>query len=145
MRITFITSIVFSFFSLSTISMDKLKSTEDTIRNEKKCSVKNLTLKSEKIEKNRKFMFWKLPHKKIITTDKIINSNRKVILKKTSIQFCSTDACDNIKFRRIKIVDNEIWIFHYNRNPEKAIIRRYNFCKNYLGKNIWNEKSFNDY
>jgi len=125
--------------------MNKLKSTDDTIRNEKKFSVKNLTLKSERIEKKRKFMFWKLPNKKIITTDKIINSNRKVILKKTSIQICSTDACDNIKFRRIKIVDNEIWIFHYNRNPEKAIIKRYNFCKNYLGKNIWNEKSFNDY
>ena len=145
MRTIFIISIFFSFFSLSEISMNKLKSTDDTIRNEKKFSVKNLTLKSERIEKKRKFMFWKLPNKKIITTDKIINSNRKVILKKTSIQICSTDACDNIKFRRIKIVDNEIWIFHYNRNPEKAIIKRYNFCKNYLGKNIWNEKSFNDY
>lgn len=144
MRTIFIISIFFSFFSLSAISMNKLKSTDDTIRNEKKCSVKNLTLKSERIEKNRKFMFWKLPHKKIITNDKIINSNRKVILKKTSIQICSTDACDDIKFRRIKIVDKEIWVFHYNRNPEKAIIKRYNFCKNYLGKNIWNEKSFND-
>ena len=146
MKTTFITLIVFSFFSLSVSSMNKLKSTEDTIQNEKKCSVKNLTLKTERIEKKRKFIFWRLPHKKIIDVDRLINTNGKVILKKTSIQICSSDACDNRKFRRIKIVNNEIWIFQYNRrDPEKAVIKRYDFCKKYLGEKIWDEEEFNEY
>lgn len=126
--------------------MNKLKSTEDTIQKERKCSVKNLTLKTERIEKSRKFIFWKLPHKKIIIVDRIINSNGKIILKKSSVDICSSDACDEIKFRRIKIIDNEIWIFQHNRKPEKAIIKRYDFCEKYLGEKIWDEqKSFNDY
>lgn len=145
MRTTFITSIVFSFFSLSVISMNKLKSKEDTIQNKRKCSAQNVILKTERIESNRKFIFWKLPHKKIITVDRIIDVNGKVILKKSSIQICSNDACDDRKFRKIKIIDNEIWIFQYNRNPEKAIIKRYDFCRKYLGEKIWDEKSFDEY
>lgn len=145
MRTTFITSIVFSFFSLSVISMNKLKSTQDSIQNAKKCSVENLTLKTERIEKKRKFIFWKLPHKKIINVDRIINANGKVILKKTSIQICSSDACGDRKFCRIKIVNNEIWIFQFNRDPEKGIIKRYDFCEKYLGEKIWDEENFNDY
>jgi hypothetical protein len=145
MKTTFLTLIVFSFFSLSVSSMNKLKSTEDTIQNEKKCSVKNLTLKTERIEKNRKFIFWKLPHKKITTVDRLVNTKGKVILKKTSIEICSSDACGDRKFRRIKIVNNEIWIFQYGRDPVKGIIKRYDFCKKYLGEKIWDEENFNDY
>lgn len=145
MRKTFIISIVFSSFSLSVNSMNKLNSTEDTIHNEKKCSVKNLTLKTERSEKNRKFIFWKLPHKKITTVDRIVNNNGKVILKKTSIQICSNDACDDRKLRRVKIVNNEIWIFQYDRDPEKGIIKRYDFCENYLGEKVWDEEDINEY
>jgi len=39
----------------------------------------------------------------------------KVILKKSSILVCSMDACDDLKFDRIKIRHNEIWVFQYKR------------------------------
>lgn len=145
MRAIFITSIVFSFFSLSVISMNKMKSIDDTIQNGKRCSVKKLTLETERIEKKRKFIFWELPHKKITIVDRVVNTKGKVILKKTSIQICSRDACDDIKFCRIKIVDNEMWIFQYDRDPEKGIIKRYDFCKKYLGEKIWDDEDFNKY
>lgn len=111
---------------------------------ENKCSVTTVTLKTERIEKKRKFLFWRLPHKKIIHIDKVFDNNGKRILKKTSIQICSSDACDNIKYRRVKIVNNEIWVFHYNRNPEKAIIKCYDYCGKFLNLKPWVDESFND-
>lgn len=145
MRTSFIALIGFSFFSLSLFSMNKLKSAEDTIQKERKCSVENLTLKTERTEKDRNFLFWRLPHKKVTIVDRIINADGKVILKKTSVLICSSCACDTRRFRRIKIVANEIWIFQYNKDPEKAVIKRYDFCKKYLSKKIWDEGDFNDY
>ena len=143
--IKFITLILFSFFSLSIFSMNISKLSRDTIQNEKKCSNENIELITERVEKKRKFIFWKLPHKKITIVDRIVNTNGKVILKKTSIQICSNDACDDRKLRRVKIVNNEIWIFQYDRDPEKGIIKRYDFCENYLGEKVWDEEDINEY
>ena len=145
MRTTFFKTIIFSLFSISLMSMNKLKSTENVDKSDLNCTVEIVMLKTERNEKNRKFLFWKLPHKKITIVDKVIDTNGKEIFKKSSTQICSNDACDDRKFRRIKIIENEIWIFEHNRNPEKAIIKRYDFCRKYLDENIWNEKSFDDY
>lgn len=146
MQIKFITSILFSFFSLSIFSMNISKLSSDTIQNEKKYSSENIELKTKRVEKKRKFVFWKLPHKKIIINDRVITSDRKLIVKTRSIYICSPDACDTRKFRRIKIIKNEIWIFRYNSDPEKAIIKRYDSCGNFLSKENWDEnKSFEDY
>lgn len=145
MRTIFLTSIVFSLFSHSMVSMCKFKSVQDTIFIKKECSVKNLMIKTERRERNRKFIFWKLPHKKITIVDKVINTDGKVIFKKSTILVCSADACGDTKFRRIKIIKNEIWIFQYNRNPDNAVIKHYDFCGKYLNKTDWNEKSFDEY
>ena len=146
MQIKFITSILFSFFSLSIFSMNISKLSRDTIQNEKVCSSEKIELKTERVEKKRKFVFWKLPHNKIIITDRVITSDQKLIVKTRSFHICSLDACDTRKFRRIKIIKNEIWIFRYNRHPEKAIIKRYDSCGKFLSKENWDEKkSFEDY
>ncbi|MFD2938632.1 hypothetical protein [Flavobacterium notoginsengisoli] len=143
----FITSILFCIFSLSVFGNNISKSTKDTIQNEKKCLSENIKLKTDRIEKDRKFIFWRLPHRKITITDRVINTDGKIIVKKRTIHICSMDACDDIKFRRIKIIGNEIYIFKYNRDHYKtAIIKRYNSCGKYLGKKKWDEdKSFEDY
>ena len=146
MQIKFITSILFSFISLSIFSMNISKLSRDTIQNEKICSSQKIELKTERVEKKRKFVFWKLPHNKIIITDRVITSDQKLIVKTRSIHICSLDACDTRKFRRIKIIKNKIWIFRYNTDPEKAIIKRYDSCGKFLSKENWNEKkSFEDY
>lgn len=144
MRTTFIAFLVFSLFSLSLSSMNKSKSIKDTIQNGRKCSVEKLIVKTERFEKDRKFLFWKLPHKKITLIDRIINTDGKVILKKSSILICSSDACDYRRFCRIKIVGNEIWIFQYNKDPEKGVIKRYDFCKKYISTKIWDKESLID-
>ncbi|WP_433835544.1 hypothetical protein [Flavobacterium anhuiense] len=139
--------IIISFFLLQTVNANKL-SNRDKVVNLKthNCSLKNATVKSEVKEKDRKFIFWKLPHKKIIIVDRIIDTNGKTILKKKSVHICSLDACDTRKFRRLKIIENEIWIFQYNTNPEKAIIKRYDSCRKYLNQKKWDkDKSFEDY
>jgi len=56
MRIKFIISLVIGFFSVSVIGMNKLKSMHDTIQ-ERECTFKKLILKTERIEKERKFIF----------------------------------------------------------------------------------------
>jgi len=146
MIIKFITLILFSFFSLSIFSMNMSKLSRDTIQNEKKCSNENIELKTERVEKKRKFVFWKLRHKKIIITDRVITTDQKLIVRTRSIHICSLDACDTRKFRRIKIIKNKIWIFQYNRDPEKAIIKHYDSCGNFLSKENWDQKkSFEDY
>lgn len=146
MQIKFITSILFSFFSLSIFSMNISKLSRDTIQNEKICSSEKIELKTERVEKKRKIVFWKLPHNKIIITDQVITSDQKLIVKTRSIHICSLDACDTRKFRRIKIIKNEIWIFRYNTDPEKAIIKRYDSCGKFLSTENWDEKkSFEDY
>ena len=139
-------SILFSIFSISVFSMNMPKLINEKNQNTEKCSSENIELKTERIEKKRKFIFWRLPHKKIIITDRIINSNGKTIVKKISIHICSSDACDAIKFQRIKIIGKEIWIFTYNKAYEKAIIKRYNSCGKYLAQESWDkDKSFEDY
>ena len=56
------------------------------------------------------------------------------------------DACDTKKFCRIKIIENEIWIFQYNRNLKKAVIKLYDSCGKYLSQKKWDDdKSFEDY
>lgn len=144
MRIFFLLSFLISFFSLSAFNRHQLKSTINL--EEKNCTNKNLVLKTETIEKDRKFLFWKLRHKKIIVVDQIIDTNGHKILQKTSIYICSMDACDTIKFRRLKIIENEIWLFYHNKNLKKNIIKRFDFCGNYLGQKRWDENiSFTDY
>lgn len=146
MQVKFITSILFSFFSLSIFSMNISKSSRDTIQNEDKYSCQKIDLKTERVEKKRKFVFWKLPHKKIIITDRVITTDRKLIVKTRSIHICSLDACDTRKFRRIKIIKNEIWIFRYNTDSEKAIIKHYDSYGKFLSKENWDEKkTFEDY
>ncbi|MBD0726176.1 hypothetical protein B6A10_13430 [Flavobacterium sp. L1I52] len=145
MRTIVLIAIFLNFYSFSAFGTNNINTALDTIRNKKECFIKELTLKTERIEKPRKFIFWKLAHKKVNTIDRIIDTKGKVILKKSSIQICSSDACGDRKFRRIKIVGNEIWIFKYNRNPEKGIIKHYNFCKRYLVQKIWDDENFNDY
>jgi hypothetical protein len=142
MKITI--QIIMLFILSSAYGMHKLPPIDSINNIESKCSITTVTLKTERIEKKRKFLFWRLPHKKIIHIDQIFDSNGKRILKKTSIQICSSDACDNIKYRRVKIVNNEIWVFHYNRNPEKAIIKRYDYCGKFLNLKPWVNESFND-
>lgn len=139
-------SILLSLFSLSIFSMNNSELSRDTTQNDKKCSSENIQLKTERVEKKRKFLFWKLLHKKIIITDQVVTTDRKLIVKTRSIHICSLDACDTRKFRRIKIIKNEIWMFQYNRDPEKAIIKRYDSCGNFLSKENWDKKmSFEDY
>lgn len=144
MRTTFIVLLIFSLFSLSLFSMNESMLIKDTIQNGRKCSVEKLIVKTERFEKNRKFLFWKLPHKKITLIDRIINTDGKVILKKSSILICSLDACDYRRFCRIKIVGNEIWLFKYNKDPEKGIIERYDFCKKYISTKKWEKESLID-
>jgi hypothetical protein len=111
----------------------------------KDCKNKNVVVKTERIEKNQKFLFWKLPHKKVIIIDKVLDSEKNIILRRKSISICSIDACDDRKFCRVKIVDHEIWIFEVDKDYEKSIIKRYDFCGNYLGQKDWTEELFYDH
>lgn len=139
--------ILFSIISFQTANANKLPNEDESVTfKTHKCSLKNATLKSERTEKDRKFIFWKLRHKKIIIIDQVIDENGNKIFKKKSVYICSMDACDTKKFCRIKIIENEIWIFQYNRNPKKAVIKLYDSCGKYLSQNKWDDdKSFEDY
>ncbi len=139
--------ILFSIISFQTINANNLSNEDESVNfKTHKCSIKSVVLKSERTEQDRKFIFWKLRHKKIIIIDQVIDKNGNKVFKKKSVHICSMDACDTKKFRRIRIIENEIWIFQYNRNPEKAIIKRYDFCGEYLGQKKWDDdKSFEDY
>lgn len=141
------TLILFSFISLHTANANELSNEDESVNfKTNKCSIKSAVLKSDRIVKDRKFIFWKLRHKKIIIIDRVINEKGHEILKKRSVHICSMDACDTKKFRRIRIIENEIWIFQYNRNPEKGIIKRYDLCAKYLSQKEWDDdKSFEDY
>ena len=109
------------------------------------CGIESVTLKTERIEKKRKFLFWTLRHKKVIVTDRIVDSNGKEIFEKKSVFICSMDACDDRKFNRIKIVAKEIWIFSHGKNVDKVKpINRYNFCGDYLGKKDWEDGDYNN-
>ena len=102
------------------------------------CETEKVTLKTERTEKEHKFLFWSLSRKKVTVIDNVLDSNGNTIFKEKSVYICSMDACDDRRFRRIKIVDKEIWLFHSNNtNFEKAYIKRYDFCGNYLGKKDW--------
>lgn len=109
------------------------------------CKIENVTLKTERIEKERKFLFWTLKHKKVIVTDLIEDSNGNKIFENKSVFICSMDACDTRKYRRTKIVENEIWTFQHDKNYNKGFIKRYDFCGKFLGKQEWKEKSFEEY
>lgn len=117
--IKFITLILFSFFSLSIFSMNISKLSRDTIQNEKKCSNENIELITERVEKKRKFIFWKLRHKKIIITDRVITTDQKLIVRTRSIHICSLDACDTRKFRRIKIIKMKYGYFNITEIPKR--------------------------
>ncbi|WP_299680548.1 hypothetical protein [uncultured Dokdonia sp.] len=107
------------------------------------CEIKNVILKTELVEKNRKFLFWPLSHKKVISINRVIDSNGDILFERKSITICSMDACEDRTFQGIKIVDNEIWLFNYNKilNPS-GNIKRYNFCKEYLGTKSWEDGDF---
>lgn len=142
MQKIFTISILLSLFSLFANSKTKGIPANTLYVIDTICSANNVTLKSERTEKDRKFLFWKLPHKKIIVRDQVKDANVNIILKETTIYICSLDACESRRYRRIKITANEILLFYYNRNPDNAIIKRYDFCGNYLGKKIWDEEVF---
>ena len=109
------------------------------------CGIESVTLKTDRIEKKRKFLFWTLKHKKVIVTDRIINKNGNEVFEKKSVFISSMDASDTRKFNRIKIVGNEIWVFSHGKNVDKVKpINRYNFCGNYLGKRDWEDGDYYD-
>ena len=107
------------------------------------CGIENVTLKTERTEKEHKFLFWSLYRKKVKVTDRIADSNGNVIFEKKSVFICSMDACDDRKFNRIKIVGKEIWIFSHGKNVEKVKpIKRYGFCGNFLGTKPWEDGDY---
>ncbi len=109
------------------------------------CGIESVTLKTEQIEKKRKFLFWSLKHKKVIVTDRIIDLNGNEVFEKKSVFISSMDASDTRKFNRIKIVGNEIWIFSHGKNVDKVKpINRYNFCGDYLGEKDWEDGDYYD-
>ncbi len=110
----------------------------------KDCGIENVFLKTERIEKERKFLFWKLSHQRIEVTDRVMDSNGNIILKRKSAFMCSLDACDDRRFRRIKIVNQEIWVFRYNRKAENEYIERYNLCGKFIGKRKWEAGGFHE-
>ena len=109
----------------------------------KDCGIESVTLKTERIEKKRKFIFWTLRHKKVVVTDRVIDSNGNKIFEKKSVFICSMDACDDRKFNRVKIVGKEIWIFSHGKNVDKVKpIKRYDFCGNFLGTKKWEDGDY---
>ncbi len=116
---------------------------EKTIKKES-CGIENVTLKTEQIQKKRKFLFWDLGHKKVILIDKVLDSSGEIIFERKSAFIQSLDSSKDIRFRRIKLVDGEIWVFRYNKKPENEYIERYNYCGKYLGKRKWESGDFYD-
>ena len=108
------------------------------------CNIKNVTLKTERIEKKRKFLFWTLRHKKVIVTDRIIDLNGNKLFEKKSVFICSMDACDTRKFNHLSIVKNEIWLFNHGKNfQQDGIIKKYNFCGEFIGTKDWEIGDYN--
>ena len=131
-----ISFILFAFSHYSRIVNTDKQNEQFAVK--KYCDVESVTLKTERSEKKRKFLFWTLKHNKVIVIDRVLDSNGNELFKEKSVFICSMDACDDRKFRRIKIVENEIWIFSYGKNPEKTNpIKKYNFCGEYIGQKKW--------
>ena len=107
------------------------------------CGIENVNLETEQFEKNRKFLFWKLSHKKVVIIDRVTDDNGNVILERKSKLIQTMDSSEDIRFRRIKLVNGEIWVFKYNRKPENEFIERYNNCGKYLGKRTCYHMEYN--
>ncbi len=137
-------SLIFVFINLNSgIKTSEIRN--KTLTEKIDCGIENVTLKTERIEKKRKFLFWTLKHKKVIVTDRIIDQNGNEVFEKKSVFISSMDASDTRKFNRIKIVGNEIWIFSHGKNVDKVKpINRYNFCGDYLGKKDWEDGDYYD-
>lgn len=135
-------SLIFLFINLNSgIKTTESQNVNLTEKND--CGIENVTLKTERIEKKRKFLFWTLRHKKVIVTDLIIDQNGNEIFEKKSVFISSMDASDTRKFNRIKIVGNEIWIFSHGKNVDKLKpIKRYDFCGNFLGTKKWEDGDY---
>lgn len=70
--------------------------------------------------------------------DRVLGTSGNIMFETKSVFINSMDTSDDRKFRRIKIVNKEIWLFHSNKAKfENAYIKRYDFCGNYLGKKDW--------
>ena len=111
----------------------------------KECGIESVTLKTKRIEKKRKFLFWTLRHKKVIVTDRIIDQNGNQVFEKKSVFISSMDASDKRKFNRIKIVGNEIWIFNHGKNYDKdGRIKKYNYCGKFIGTKTWEDGDYYD-
>ena len=118
-------------------------SAQNNIRTDSNCGITEVSLITETFEKEHKFLFWSLHRKKNIVTDRVLDENGKVIFEKKSVFISSLDASDTKKFNRIKIVGNEIWIFHHGKNFDKVSpIKRYDFCGNFLGTEIWEDGDY---
>jgi len=137
-------SLIFVFINLNSgIKTSEIQN--KTLTEKIDCGIESVTLKTERIEKKRKFLFWNLKHKKVIVTDRIIDQNGNEVFEKKSVFIISMDASDTRKFNRIKIVGNEIWIFSHGKNVDKVKpINRYNFCGDYLGKKDWEDGDYYD-
>ena len=137
-------SLIFVFINLNSgIKTSEIRN--KTLTEKIDCGIENVTLKTERIEKKRKFLFWTLKHKKVIVTDRIIDQNGNEVFEKKSVFISSMDASDTRKFNRIKIVGNEIWIFSHGKNVDKVKpINRYNFCGDYLGEKDWEDGDYYD-
>ena len=137
-------SLIFVFINLNSgIKTSEIQN--KTLTEKIDCGIESVTLKTERIEKKHKFLFWNLKHKKVIVTDRIIDQNGNEVFEKKSVFISSMDASDTRKFNRIKIVGNEIWIFSHGKNVDKVKpINRYNFCGDYLGKKDWEDGDYYD-
>ena len=144
--INLIFSISISLISLIINPDSGIKTTELQSANLTKndsCRIESVTLKTESIDTKRKFLFWTLKHKKIIVTDRIIDPNGIVLFEKKSVFISSMDASEDRKFRRIKLKENEIWLFKYGKIfNTNGSIKRYNFCGEYLGTKKWEDGDF---
>ncbi|MBM1106965.1 hypothetical protein JQC67_12510 [Aurantibacter crassamenti] len=47
------------------------------------------------------------------------------------------DSGEDIRFRRVRLKNGEIWVFRYNRKGENEYIERYDYCGKYIGKREW--------
>lgn len=127
----------------SGVSNKTIKSERIVVSGKNDCGIDKVSLITKRNEKKRKFLFWKLRHKKVVIIDKVIDLNRNKILKRKSVFICSRDACDNRKVSRIKIVNNEIWVFKYGKKWQNdGIIKKYNFCGKYIGDKEWEKNDF---
>lgn len=106
------------------------------------CDKEEIVLDTQTIEKDRKILFWNLSHKKVIIIDRVLDNEGNTILERKSAFIQTIDSSVDKRFRRIKIVDQEIWIFIYNRKPKNEFIERYNFCGKFIGKRKWEQGDY---